>query len=54
MPKYNYYVSGTHTGLRDVKYNGEQAADAMAAWSAAITDGYEYVVIEALREEERP
>jgi hypothetical protein len=50
MVTYNYYVDRTdgskHTGL----YNGPDAADAMAAWSRAVTAGHEYVMIEALRE----
>lgn len=30
-------------------YDGPDAADAMAAWSQAITDGVEYVTLESLR-----
>ena len=49
--KFNYYVSVDSGGRHyDAKYNGDQAADAMAAWSKAITDGAEYAVLEALRE----
>lgn len=43
--KYTYYVS---SGKRTV-YSGPDAADAMAAWSKAVTDGTEYVFLEALR-----
>ncbi len=50
MVMYNYYVS-RDDGERNVPvYNGNDAAEAMAAWSLAITDGVEYVVLEALRE----
>jgi hypothetical protein len=49
-PSYNYYVSADNGERRVTRYNGDQAADAMAAWSKAVTDGDEYVVIEALRE----
>jgi hypothetical protein len=46
---YNYYVSVANDAkARDTKYNGDQVADAMAAWSQAISDGAEYAVIEAL------
>jgi len=48
---YNYYVDisdGPGNHLRG--YNGTDAAEAMAAWSKAITDCNEYVVLEALRE----
>jgi hypothetical protein len=32
-------------------YRGSVIADAMAAWSKAVSDGEEYVMLEALREE---
>lgn len=48
---YNYYVAGDDgEGPRTAPYNGPDAADAMAAWSKAISEGAEYVVLEALRE----
>ena len=57
VPEYQYEVSVDHLG--DVtsgeppraRMTFEDAADAMAAWSKGITDGAEYVVIEALRAE---
>lgn len=49
--KYNYYVS-VDEGDRHYKsrYNDMQVADAMAEWSKAISEGNEYVLLEALRE----
>ena len=47
---YRYLVEVRRSG--DVTrrlYDGTDAADAMAAWSTAITDGGEYVTLEALR-----
>lgn len=49
---YNYYVSADNGGKNKPVYNGPDAADAMAAWSKAVSDGVEYVVLEALREKE--
>jgi len=52
---YNYYVAADNGDKNyRAKYNGPQVADAMAAWSKAITDGAEYVVLEALRERPEP
>jgi hypothetical protein len=50
---YHYYVSvdNDNNDHHDTKYNGDQAADAMAAWSKAITDGAEYATLEALRDQ---
>jgi len=50
---YNYYVSASDGRDRNyaVKYNGGDAADAMAAWSKAITDGATYIVLEAIEEQ---
>ena len=39
---------GSH-GLK-TRYDGTDAADAMAAWSKAISQGTEYVILEALRD----
>lgn len=56
-PEYWYEVSVDHLGDAE---SGEpprarmactDAAEAMAAWSKGITDGAEYIVIEALRRE---
>jgi uncharacterized protein (DUF736 family) len=33
-----------------LRYDGIDAADAMAAWSKAISQGIEYVTLEALRD----
>lgn len=57
-PGYSYYVSADYrdqlenpSGKRyRVLYNGSVAADAMAAWSKAVTEGAEYVVLESLKE----
>jgi hypothetical protein len=53
---YHYYVSispNPNQGTDGKKYQTTQTtdpADAMAAWSAGITAGAEYVTLEALRE----
>lgn len=50
---YHYYVDIDATDGKHkhrVAYNGTDAADAMAAWSKAVSDGAEYAVLEALRE----
>ena len=47
---YSYYVGVDNGWDHRVPYNGPDAAEAMAAWSKAVTDGKEYVVLEALRE----
>jgi hypothetical protein len=50
---YNYYVSKSEQPHgHQTLYNGLDAADAMAAWSKAVSDGAEYAVLEALRERE--
>jgi hypothetical protein len=36
------------------RYDGTDAADAMAAWSKAISQGIEYVTLEALRDRPVP
>jgi hypothetical protein len=33
-------------------YDGDDPADAMAAWSEAVTGGAEYVMLEALRKDD--
>jgi hypothetical protein len=54
-PEYSFEVSVDHLGdLQSgepprTRMTTTTAADAMAAWSKAITDGAEYAVIEALR-----
>jgi hypothetical protein len=51
---YNYYVSSDdpeQAPKRKKLYNGTDPADALAAWSEAVTEGKEYVLIEALRTE---
>lgn len=49
--QFNYYVAADNPPDKHKPlYNGADAADAMAAWSKAVTDGAEYVVLEALRE----
>ena len=53
MAKYTFYVSADNgPNSRYAKYNGDQVADAMAEWSKAVSEGAEYIVIEALREVE--
>ena len=49
--EYRYQVI-TQGSSYAVTYDGTSAADAMAAWSKAISDGAEYVTIEALRNRE--
>ena len=51
---YHYLVETGGSGPARRRYDGTDAADAMAAWSAAILDGAEYVTLEALRERRRP
>lgn len=50
MIDYSYYVSAHASGVLTTLYNGKDAADAMAAWSEAITAGVEYVFLEALKD----
>lgn len=50
---FNYYVDvsdGTAPSRHVTAYRGNDAAEAMAAWSKGISDGHEYVTLEALRE----
>ena len=47
MTEYHHLVDTQ--GNRGRLYAGPDAADAMAAWSAAITAGAEYVTLESLR-----
>lgn len=47
---YNFYVSINDDHKSVPVYNGNDAAEAMAAWSKGVTDGHEYIVLEALRE----
>jgi hypothetical protein len=48
---YRYPVETQGSTTREArKYDGPDAADAMAAWSALITAGVEYVMLEAIRE----
>jgi hypothetical protein len=45
-----HYLVETAEGSRYLRlYDGVNAADAMAAWSKAITETAEYVTLEALR-----
>ncbi len=44
------YLVDSGAGNRGRLYDGTDAADAMAAWSKAISQGVEYVTIEALRD----
>jgi hypothetical protein len=45
-----HYLVDADAGNRGRLYDGTDAADAMAAWSKAISDGAEYVTLEALRD----
>jgi hypothetical protein len=59
VSKYHHMVmvdGGGPEGKRGViyLYRGDNAADAMAAWSQAITDGREYVTLESLKETPGP
>jgi hypothetical protein len=45
-----HYLVDSSAGNRGRLYSGTDAADAMAAWSNAISQGVEYVTIEALRD----
>lgn len=49
-PGYRYLVETDGPGEARRRYDGADAADAMGAWSAAITEGVAYVTLEALRE----
>lgn len=52
MIKYSYIVESDEANRIDgniKRYGGPDAADAMAAWTAAIERGDEYVMLEALR-----
>lgn len=48
-PKYRYMVDAQSPGHLKL-YDGTDVADAMAAFSKSISDGVEYVTLEALRE----
>lgn len=50
--RFSYHVTAHYAsaGLR-VLYDGGNTTDAMAAWSNAVSEGVEYVFLEALREE---
>lgn len=48
--KYTYYVDVSEGDEHASAYRGPDAADAMASWSRAVTEGREYVALEALRE----
>lgn len=51
VPPYRHMVDVQGDGSKYRKlYDGTDAADAMAAWSAAIQAGEEYVTLESLRE----
>ena len=45
-----HYLVDANAGNRGRLYDGTDAADAMAAWSKAISRGVEYVTLEALRD----
>lgn len=49
---YRYYVSKDEGNGSENKpvYEGSDIGDAMAAWSSAVADNVEYVVLEALLE----
>lgn len=49
MNDYHHQVIEQGTGVYRTLYDGPDAADATAAWSKAIQDGAEYVVLESLR-----
>lgn len=52
-PRYWYVVYASDPKKPKRKGQDQQyrdVADAMAAWSRAVSDGYEYAVLEALRE----
>lgn len=50
MSAYRHLVEVDGTGVSHHRmYDGGDAADAMAAWSTAITDGAEYVTLESIR-----
>lgn len=45
---YRFYVSVDNGKVKEI-YRGDDPADAMAAWSKAVTEDGEYVVLEALK-----
>lgn len=50
---FHYYVDvsdGSAPSKHVKAYDGNDAAEAMAAWSRGISDGHEYVTLEALRD----
>jgi hypothetical protein len=46
--QYRYQVIEQGTNIYRTHYEGTDAADAMAAWSKCISEGAEYVTLEAL------
>jgi hypothetical protein len=50
MITYRYLVETDGPSQARRRYDGTDAADAMAAWTKAILDGVEYVTLEALRD----
>lgn len=47
---FHYYVA-VDDGHKNVPvYSGYDAAEAMAAWSKGVTEGHEYIVLEAIQE----
>lgn len=50
VERYEYrHLVDAESGNRGRLYDGPDAADAMAAWSKAVSDGVEYVTLESLR-----
>lgn len=49
MSEYRYLVEANAGSNRGRLYDGTDVADAMAAFSKAISDGVVYVTLEALR-----
>lgn len=48
-PEFRYLVETSGLGQHERLYDGTDVADAMAAFSRAISDGVEYVALEGLR-----
>lgn len=48
-PGYRHLVETDGPGRSVRLYDGEDAADAVAAWSKAISDGADYVTLESLK-----
>lgn len=49
MAEYRHQVIEQGTGIYRTLYDGNDAAEAMAIWSKAISDGVEYVTLESMR-----